>query len=755
METISSQSSPNAASDRGATGLVCLRCSAENGENRKFCGECGATLWFDCDKCGKPHSATERFCGTCGSDVAGRIAMRLETLQTQLVLARTLIESCRFEDAQAQLVSIARQQDLRLEGIIDRARALLAELPERRRSDEDAARRRFEDAQAFAASGRTGLARRELEAIPTPLRSREAQALLDRFVSDEQEIGDLKREVKELYRAKRTVELLPRLERLTQLVPAESKYATLLRTVTDAIFERGRKRYADFRFADALEDFRTLPVSFVQENEEVEKQIRRAEEMLFLEQRLTTSPWMTPAVEAMTAAFVARAPEAETAKTFAKRLSERKRSQPDDPRRTLVEWRKVSREETVYPTQEHAFSRRLVLADGLSEEAARLWKSEPGRFFSAIGAALQALDRGAVEASFAFEEKKSALAGLSLFREKPKAGWGLDCSPSSLKGALLAVREDSAIELRDLYLSESVVQNGDDDFGGTRFARGALKAFKQSRLVEKRSLEGVRIAACLPSDSLIGRWFEMPVADKKTFERMIAIEAKAQIPIPLDELCWTWQRLDAALEAPAGRSGAKMMLLAVRRTWLENWHSAFREAEIKPFVVLPDAIASASYVRFEWNLRQGSAASVKKGVAPAREEATGSPDLRPDEAVALADLGAFHTNLVIVGEGLVWFRSFGCGSHRLTQKLAGAYRLTISQAESFKRDPFAARRFAHLYSVAQPQIDDFRVEIERSLKLFRNAYPDRPIRQFYVAGGGSRFDGFAAAMALRSEKFFE
>jgi Tfp pilus assembly PilM family ATPase/ribosomal protein L40E len=755
METTRSQNSTAVASDRDATGLVCLRCSAENGESRKFCGECGATLWFDCDKCGKPHSAAERFCGTCGSDVAARIAARLEAMQTQLASARGMIESCRFSDAQTQLGVIARQQDLRLEAVVAQAKALLAELPERRRAAEEGAQRHFSEAQAFAAAGRLVDARQELEAIPTSLMSREAQALLDQVVSHDQEIARLKREVKELYEAKQVAELLPRLEQLMQLLPADEKYRSLLNKASEAIFDRGKKRYAAFRFADALADFRTLPASFAQANEEVEKQLRRAEEMLFLERRLAGAPWMTPAVEAMTAAFAERVPESESAKKFAERLVERKRVRPADPRRTLVEWRKVPADETLFPTQDHAYSRRLVLADNLPEEASRLWKNEPGRFFSAIGAALQALDRGCVETGFEFEEKKSVIANFSLFREKAKLGWGLDCSPSSLKGALLAVRDDGGIELRDLYLSESVVQNGDDDFGGTHYAREALKAFKESRLRDKRSLDGVRIAASLPSDSLIGRWFEMPVADRKTFEKMIAIEAKAQVPIPLDELRWTWQRLDAALDAPAVRGGAKMMLLAMRRTWLENWHGAFREADVKPYVVLPDAMALASYACFEWNLRSTSAGPTKKGIEPTPVEEGVSLDLRPDEAIALVDLGAFHTNVTVVGEGLVWFRSFGGGSHRLTQKLAGAYRLTVAQAEAFKRDPSAAKRFAHLYSVAQPQIEDFRGEIERSLKLFRNACPDRAIRRFFVVGGGSRFDGFATALLLGPDKFFD
>ncbi|HEV7279851.1 MAG TPA: pilus assembly protein PilM [Pirellulaceae bacterium] len=744
------------APDRAAA-LVCVRCSAENDEGRKFCGECGGSLWFNCDSCGKPHSAGERFCGTCGADVAGRIAARAETIKGQLESARRLMEGFRFAEAQVLLYATARSHDLRVEKLVGEAKALLAELPERQRATEEDASRRFEEGQALAKAGQLAEARQTLEGIPEPFLSPEARALLDHVLSHDQELARLKREVKELYEAKQIEELLPRLERLVQILPGEAKYEALSKKLSEAIFERGKRRYAACRFADALDDFRLLPESFVQANEEADRRRRMAEEMQFLERRLASAVWLTPAVEAMAAAFAERLPESQVAGQYAQRLAERKRTRPADPRRTLVEWRKVAPEEIVLPTHEHAYSRRLILAEGLSEEAARLWKSEPGRFCSAIGSALQALDRGVFDTGFEFDEKKSALAGFSLFRDKAKQAWGLDCSPSSLKEALLALREDGAVELRDLYLAEAVPRSGDDDFGGTHYGREALKAFRESRLADKRSLDGARVAASLPSDSMIGRWFDMPVADKKTFEKMVALEAKAQIPIPLDELRWNWQRLDAPLETPAVRGGARMMLMAARRTWLENWHGAFRDAELKPCVVLPDAIALANYARFEWNVRSAVAAAnaARKASEPAPVEEGVSIDLKADEAIALIDVGAFHSNVAIVGEGLVWFRSFGCGSYRLTQKFAGAYRLTVSQAETFKRDPSAAKRFGHLYSIAQPHLEDFRSEIERSLKLFRSAYSDRAIRRFFVLGGGSRFDGYATSLLLGPDRFFD
>jgi class 3 adenylate cyclase/tetratricopeptide (TPR) repeat protein len=47
--------------------LRCSSCNAENPDNKRFCGDCGASLPNFCAKCGVANPPDKRFCGDCGA----------------------------------------------------------------------------------------------------------------------------------------------------------------------------------------------------------------------------------------------------------------------------------------------------------------------------------------------------------------------------------------------------------------------------------------------------------------------------------------------------------------------------------------------------------------------------------------------------------------------------------------------------------------------------------------------------------------
>src|SRR5258707_2317633 len=49
--------------------MQCPSCPAENGEGRRFCGECGQSFASTCPSCGFLNEGTEKFCGGCGKSL--------------------------------------------------------------------------------------------------------------------------------------------------------------------------------------------------------------------------------------------------------------------------------------------------------------------------------------------------------------------------------------------------------------------------------------------------------------------------------------------------------------------------------------------------------------------------------------------------------------------------------------------------------------------------------------------------------------
>ncbi len=49
--------------------MICPNCGGENGPERKFCGECGASLARVCAACGAANPTSAKFCGECGTSL--------------------------------------------------------------------------------------------------------------------------------------------------------------------------------------------------------------------------------------------------------------------------------------------------------------------------------------------------------------------------------------------------------------------------------------------------------------------------------------------------------------------------------------------------------------------------------------------------------------------------------------------------------------------------------------------------------------
>jgi hypothetical protein len=49
------------------------KCGSDNGDGRRFCGECGTPLNARCASCGAENEPTEKFCGDCGVALSGKV----------------------------------------------------------------------------------------------------------------------------------------------------------------------------------------------------------------------------------------------------------------------------------------------------------------------------------------------------------------------------------------------------------------------------------------------------------------------------------------------------------------------------------------------------------------------------------------------------------------------------------------------------------------------------------------------------------
>jgi len=50
--------------------MVCVNCSTNNSEGRKYCSECGSNIVIHCKKCNFANYISDKFCGGCGQSLS-------------------------------------------------------------------------------------------------------------------------------------------------------------------------------------------------------------------------------------------------------------------------------------------------------------------------------------------------------------------------------------------------------------------------------------------------------------------------------------------------------------------------------------------------------------------------------------------------------------------------------------------------------------------------------------------------------------
>jgi type IV pilus assembly protein PilM len=218
----------------------------------------------------------------------------------------------------------------------------------------------------------------------------------------------------------------------------------------------------------------------------------------------------------------------------------------------------------------------------------------------------------------------------------------------------------------------------------------------------------------------LGKSLDLPTVAPKKLAEMIQFEAKQRIPIPLDELAWSYQSFTTSTTdtAPVELSKlANTLLIAAKQRDVQELLLTFEEVQIPLHIVQSDAVALFNFAAFE-------------GLgALAKDQASEM------QSIALLDVGTVATNIVIITGDRPWFRSFRRGGEDFTDVAAQRLNLTNEQAEQVKIAPTRVRRLSELYDAFDPMFVRLADEIQRSLESFRKETGQQVFRMLGVGGG--------------------
>ena len=243
-------------------------------------------------------------------------------------------------------------------------------------------------------------------------------------------------------------------------------------------------------------------------------------------------------------------------------------------------------------------------------------------------------------------------------------------------------------------------------------------------LLSKHDLRGDTVAVSVPGQSGLTKFIKLPPIEAKKIPDIVKYEARQQIPFPLDQVVWRWQRLAGGIEESGFVIDSEVALFAMKREQVFKALQPLTEAGIRVDVLQLAPIALANMAMFD-----------QLAAAP-------SPD--PDEpppSIVLVSMGVDSTDLVITNGQRIWQRSMPIGGSSFTKSLVQGMKLTFGRAETLKRNAVKAEDPKTVFKTMRPVFNEFAGELQRSLNYFTGTDRTAKIGKVLLLGNATKLRG--------------
>ncbi|MGL6095465.1 MAG: type IV pilus assembly protein PilM, partial [Fimbriiglobus sp.] len=309
--------------------------------------------------------------------------------------------------------------------------------------------------------------------------------------------------------------------------------------------------------------------------------------------------------------------------------------------------------------------------------------------------------------------------------------WGIDIGQCALKAIRLEVQDGRPVATAYDYIEHPKILS-QPDADPDALTREALEKFL-SRNPPGRD----QIAVGIAGQSGLVRFVKLPPVEEKKIPEIVKFEAKQQIPFPLDEVVWDFQKI-AGGEAVGGFSmETEIGLFAMKRDVIARYLAQFVGVDAEVHLVQMAPLALCNFATYEV-LKKGGPDPIEADGAPLAEgEEDDTPRGKRRCAVVL-DIGTDGSNLIITDGGkVIWQRPIPLGGNHFTRALTKEMKLTFAKAEHLKRNAAKSPDLAQILRALRPVLTEFVGEVQRSLGYFTNTHRDAHVA--YMVGYGNAF----------------
>src|SRR6478752_2087376 len=176
---------------------------------------------------------------------------------------------------------------------------------------------------------------------------------------------------------------------------------------------------------------------------------------------------------------------------------------------------------------------------------------------------------------------------------RPLGVWGIDLGQCALKAIRLEMQDGNVVATAFEYIEHPKILS-QPDADPDELTRQALGQF-----LERNQIKGDLICIGVPGQAGLARFVKLPPVDEKKIADIVKFEAKQQIPFPLEEVVWDFQRLNKgdiidglALETEIG-------LFAMKRDMVTRAINAFKKVNVEVHYVQMAPLAVCNLIAFD------------------------------------------------------------------------------------------------------------------------------------------------------------
>lgn len=308
------------------------------------------------------------------------------------------------------------------------------------------------------------------------------------------------------------------------------------------------------------------------------------------------------------------------------------------------------------------------------------------------------------------------MALLNFFSKKTESVVGLDIGSSSIKVVELAKRGDF-VELVTYGLLEI------SPYGGKEIGRAVQLSVEQtveaiSDVMREAKVKSNVSGIAIPFKSSFMRLIEVPQVTEKELKKIVPLEARKYIPVPIDEVSLDWglvPQVKTGLSDGGKKDKINVLLVAVHNDILNRFRSISDEAKLDNKFLEVESYSSMRSI---------------------------APD--SNEALMLCDFGASATKVYIIYKGFVLISHvINTGSQDITLNISRSMDLPIDQAEIMKREKGFSGDDKDLSEIINLTLGQITQELERTKEDFEQKY-NTNITNVQLIGGGAQLKGLSS-----------